>query len=130
MDGAGLSLNDAVVRYFYLKQVTSYAGTSSMVLLLHDFCAYSQASASFACIPHLAPPTVITFSQEVSAKPASKFDIGAQCDLMHAGGPGLGECVRTSVRVYGTEHSASQLSPWSTPKIVYLVVSIRSVSWQ
>lgn len=38
MDGAGLGLSSAVVRYFYLKQVTSYATASSMVLILHEFC--------------------------------------------------------------------------------------------
>lgn len=46
MDGAGVvALSSAVVRYFYLKQVTSYATVSSMVLILYDF--------------------VTTFSQEV-----------------------------------------------------------------
>ena len=40
MDGASQVLSSTVVRYFYLKQVTSYAGASSMVLLLHDFCKH------------------------------------------------------------------------------------------
>ncbi|EKM48972.1 uncharacterized protein PHACADRAFT_265938 [Phanerochaete carnosa HHB-10118-sp] len=43
MDGAGSSLSSSVVRYFYLKQVTSYAATSSMVLLLQEFLSsFSQ----------------------------------------------------------------------------------------
>lgn len=46
MDGAD-GLSSKVVRYFYLKQVTSYTSTSAMVLLLHDFCKHTPASCLF-----------------------------------------------------------------------------------
>lgn len=46
--GAGFSsLTPAIVRFFYLKQVTSYATVSSMVLVLHDYCECFVPSISY-----------------------------------------------------------------------------------
>ena len=69
MDGAGQAgLSSVVVRYFYLKQVTSYATASSMVLILYDFCeCRSRFSFSLAFL-QVVRHSVTTFSQEVSAQ--------------------------------------------------------------
>ncbi|GJE87848.1 hypothetical protein PsYK624_039320 [Phanerochaete sordida] len=59
MDGAGAVLSSSVVRYFYLKQVTSYATTSSMVLLLHEFLSsFSQEVELVWFSPWSAPKIV------------------------------------------------------------------------
>lgn len=40
MDGASFTDDPTVTRFFYLKYATSYAITSSMVLILHDYSMF------------------------------------------------------------------------------------------
>lgn len=59
MDGAGSSLSSSVVRYFYLKQVTSYATTSSMVLLLHEFLSSFSQEVELVWFSPWSPPKIV-----------------------------------------------------------------------
>lgn len=70
--GAGFSgLTPAIERFFYLKLVTSYATTSSMVLIVYDFGESGPRDEHeffiFARQFTHGIPTVTTLGQEVSA---------------------------------------------------------------
>ena len=68
--GAGFrDLTPAIGRFFYLKLVTSYATTSSMVLIVYDFCECTRDAASIL-IPAMQCThaiVVTTLGQEVRA---------------------------------------------------------------
>ncbi|EKM54283.1 uncharacterized protein PHACADRAFT_123217 [Phanerochaete carnosa HHB-10118-sp] len=59
MSGTGTSLDVSVVRYFYLKQVTSYSTTSSMLLLLHDFLSSFNQEVELVWLSPWSPPKIV-----------------------------------------------------------------------